>query len=416
MSVSRQTGFKIAVISDLHVGDARAKDLYPGNLEGARQAARDVVVDQNYVDTFIAFLASNDLRADYLLVPGDVSHGGKPAQIAHAARVIRRCADALAIPADRVLFVPGNHDVNWDVLQLELDDGSGVLGRLRYCGFVEDEPVFRVIGTGVFEEPFFALWADEALYVVAYNTAWRDGPDVTAPHHGYVEPAHLDEIRRKMDAQPPNESQVRLFLLHHHPDSYFEPDGHPDFSELQHSSELKRLLFERGFHLVVHGHKHIPKVRPLWHGVGDMLALLCAGSFSARMYPAWHHKVANQFHIIELAPGVQVPVAGIVRSWSYITAHGWIPSRRDWTGIGHVEPFGSYPDSTSLAADLRGLIVEGFRQGTHISCAEWSQVDRRLQYVNQDQLRHALNSLAAELEFDIMESKDDSLVLVKGRR
>ena len=68
---------KLAVISDLHVGlAARAKDLCP---EPPAVPRKDFLTynsktDNDYRSRFVRFVQDQHLTADYLILPGDITH------------------------------------------------------------------------------------------------------------------------------------------------------------------------------------------------------------------------------------------------------------------------------------------------------------------------------------------------------
>jgi 3',5'-cyclic AMP phosphodiesterase CpdA len=134
----------IAVISDLHIGDARGADLYPDTAAYVDRRKAPVVTDEQYVEKFAAFVTRNGIEADYLVVPGDVSNGAEAAQVLLGAQVLQRCASALHVPEERILFVPGNHDVNWEMLRE--DDTTGLYWGLRFAAFTSPSSWFRQLG------------------------------------------------------------------------------------------------------------------------------------------------------------------------------------------------------------------------------------------------------------------------------
>jgi 3',5'-cyclic AMP phosphodiesterase CpdA len=196
-----------AHLSDLHVGAGRAA------LDAARRLCSALV----------------SVRIDRVLITGDVTHGGRRAELDAF-----RAAFAPLIAQGRLIVVPGNHD------RLR-DDVSGAL------------------------MPGARVQAEQhgGLFVVRF--------DSSGPHnrrlfdsHGQMDRSDMDAICGAFDRAPAG--CLRLLLLHHHllelPDDHlFETMitrlGFPNAAELEHGEELVARLQGR-CDLVLHGHRHQP--------------------------------------------------------------------------------------------------------------------------------------------------------------
>jgi len=121
--------WRVAHLSDIHVvGDAHGF-----RLESGREGPRG----NGHLDRALALLAEADARAplDWLLVTGDVTDAGRNAEFIALEESLAR-QPALR---DRVVIVPGNHDVNIvdraNPSRLELPGApGGALRRLRFLG------------------------------------------------------------------------------------------------------------------------------------------------------------------------------------------------------------------------------------------------------------------------------------------
>ena len=117
---------KLAVISDIHAGEgARARDLCPTSVK-----TRTSILDDDYQDKFFKFVSDNHLAADYLVLPGDVTHKAHPEEVQLASEFVVAAAKALSIKETNIIFVPGNHDVDWSVMSLP--DATGLRRKQRY--------------------------------------------------------------------------------------------------------------------------------------------------------------------------------------------------------------------------------------------------------------------------------------------
>jgi Icc-related predicted phosphoesterase len=392
----------------LHVGtSARAKDLcpHPTGHKG---------IDDQYVHKFLGFLKREKLTAHYLILPGDVTETANPREVALASQVICDVAKALKVPKARIVFVPGNHDVDWSVLA---DKGNPVRWSQRYAPITYKDYVFRSImrrGRGtLIDEPYITCWEFEDLVVVGYNSSWHDNRDELI-HHGRMDHGHLSALRRVLERIDRGKDRLNLFLLHHHPVAYDAPDGTADFSQLVNAEQLWNLLRDFGFDMIIHGHTHQPRFHTVLRDAGHPIGVLAAGSFSLQLPPQWHGKVGNQFHVISVddrvTPGV---VRGRIRSWTYYYTHGWIPSIYDRDGIAHLEPFGAYPDPAQLSQAIQAVLLAMLHNRAWIKWTDLVHADPALAYVRPIAVLGALRDLASRFGFIVHRETLEDMIILK---
>lgn len=398
------------MVSDLHVGvGARSKDLCPPHVN--TKAA-----ETGYKDRFLKFLRKTSLRADYLVIPGDVSHMADPSEFQLASQIVSDIARVLAVQQKRVIFVPGNHDVDWTVLRS--DDPTGFRRTQRYAPLRHRNWVFgKIMGRGrpdVLEPPHFCTWNFDNVLAVGYNSSWHDDP-TKAVHNGIIGDDHLPKLEEhlaKLDLSP---SRLRLFLVHHHPVQYSDPvNDPPDFSVMTNAGNLLALLQKYHFDLLIHGHKHKPNFETHIINSSFPLAILCAGSFSVELDTRWSGHVNNQFHVVRVEgrDSDAKNIFGRVESWTYLCGKGWLPSKLH-NGIRHIEPFGTYLQPEALKKRLGPLLQEKLQQHNHL---EWSEVLSELhdlKYLPPDLAMQVLDALGSELHFRRHGEPPEEVILVK---
>ena len=397
---------QIAIVSDLHVGKhARASDLAPVGTDG-------LFNEKNYLDRFVKYFTMQRVRADYLLVPGDVTDSCQLAEVEIAAKCVARIAKTLHVPKKNVIFVPGNHDVDWDVLSLGT---TPVRAAQRYDNLKFREHLFCKLLSAckgnILKTPFLNFRQYDNLVVVGFNSSWHDRQDELM-HYGRIEDEHLvalESLLRSIDLGP---HRLRLFILHHHPIAYSNPaPGEADFSMLVNSEALLKLLAKYQFDLIIHGHTHQPRFSTHEVDVGPALGILSAGTFSMALPSTWNGKVTNQFHVITVDsrdPATKA-IRGNVTSWCFYHGTDWIPSNMPHAGIPHVEPFGGYTQTPGLVAGIRPILITLFNARTWV---DWKMIvgaDGSLAYARPMRILEALDILAAELNFRIHERAQNDL-------
>jgi len=402
---------KIAVISDLHIGrKARAKDFCPYDEKEAR--------DTDYKGKFLRFIDAHSIRADYLVIPGDISDRGQPDEFKLASALIKEIARGLHVGPKRIVFVPGNHDVDWE--ESSIPDSSGFRHRMRYAPLRDPGLIFeRLVGSKrphFYEPPHFRIWEFEHLMAVGYNSAWSDDRSVSV-HHGLMSNDHVRKLDERLAGLDLSPNRLRLFIVHHHPIQYSDPIAdEPDFSAMTNSENLLAVLGKHNFDLLIHGHKHSPRFKTVSFGSGFPLAILCAGSFSARLDTRWSGLVNNQFHLVTVEgrdPSSHC-VFGLVESWTYLCGSDWVPSEL-YNGIRHKELFGTYVQPHMVKETLRPVIEQRLREKGY---AEWPKLISGtpglgyLRYLPPNLVMDVLDSLSGELDFLSHGKPPDDLILI----
>jgi len=373
-------------------------------------------VEDGYKRKFLEFLHREGLKADYLVVPGDISDTAHPAEFVLASQLIRDIAKSLEVPLKRVLAVPGNHDVDWGVLGKP--DPSGFRLTQRYAPLQNVACIFKRImnfkGRSLLESPHFCLWEFDSLLAVGYNSSWHDEPEAVM-HHGLVKDDHLDELDRFLSKVELSLSRPRLFIVHHHPIQYSDPiPDEPDFSCMTNAERLMTLLRRYSFDVLIHGHKHHPHFRIDAVDSGFPLVVLGAGSFSVLLDTRWGGTVTNQFHMVKLE-GRDVGnehVQGMVESWSYTCGGGWSPSDPH-RGIAHQQPFGTYVYGGELSQRVRPVLEGKLKAATYVEWSDLASDLTELRYLPSNLVDALLQSLSKEIGFRSVTYNNGEIIILK---
>lgn len=411
----------LAVMSDLHIGlAARAKDLCPEPAVDHEDYKKyNTKIENDYKQKFIEFVHREGVTADYLVLPGDITHRADPREVSLASEFILQAADALRVPHDKIIFTPGNHDVDWKIY--DPDDTTGVRWGQRYDPLNHHSFYFNSIinqGEGsLLVFPHFTAWSFDGLFAVGYNSASHDSPaPKNAAHHGLCDPEHLTELCRYLNGVDLSDARIRLFLVHHHVFNFDDPiPGTPDFSLMTNAENLMSLLYEKGFDLLVHGHVHHPRFEAHSNQTYPHLPILCSGSFSSQISTEWAGTIDNQFHLVTISgrAGSENRITGKITSWNNNHSRGWTPSEEPTGGIHHIVPFGSYVMPNELDARLEPFISEWITTRDHITWKNITQEFPDLEHLPIKSAIAAFKRMEERLNLESMYETSKDLMLYR---
>lgn len=400
---------KLAIISDLHIGNARANDLNPDNSGN--------YADDHFLKTFVEFVQEENLTADYLFIPGDMSNKGNPKELKLASNVIEQCAEALSVTFENIFFVPGNHDVDWSISKLDAD-ANDAYHELRYEHLKNEKLLFHKLlqncQSEFYNSPYFTYKQTDEIFVLAYNSTWNDGPR-KQPHFGIISKDHIKEISTLLTGLDIPEETIKLFMVHHHPINYSSPNDHVDFSAMQNAEALLDLLHRHNFDVMLHGHKHYPRLKPTnLGGYKKPILILGSGSFCAKLFEGWNGFINNQFHILDIeGRNHNSSIIGRVKSWTYLSRE-WRKSKKAHHGIEHLKPFGGVNDDAELEEQLVKIISKSFKENGFL---KWSSLKDRgaeaFQYITTERRNQLLETVRKTVEFERHNYDGDEIILLK---
>jgi hypothetical protein len=131
---------------------------------------------------------------------------------------------------------------------------------------------------------------------------------------------------------------LRIAVLHHHPILHSCPGFTPS-DVLPNGDRLMDLLSEHRFNLLIHGHRHQPRLKR-YQSHGNNMIVFASGSFSAMLKEDLSTVTRNLFHWITLSKESEiVDIVGEIASWEFNRVTGWIQSGIKSAGIPHKVRF-----------------------------------------------------------------------------
>jgi len=153
---------------------------------------------------------------------------------------------------ENIFLIPGNHDVSFDkpTLGQRWKQYSNFVSRLRKKWVDQDKPHDLVE---------LALRPDLGAAILCLNSEIYVRQDKDNQYRGEVDEQQIGLVDAMVATIP--DDYIKVALIHHHP--ILIPDlAEPrrNYDAVENVGRLLRILREKGFHAILHGHKHNPFV------------------------------------------------------------------------------------------------------------------------------------------------------------
>jgi hypothetical protein len=353
---------RLAVVTDLHAF-------------GTREKAKDSLLDftsltpgsRNPLVELIDEVARRSVSANALICAGDICNMADYSGLTAAWQHLHRLGGALG--GAELIATCGNHDLDSRYLSSDPDPDpkGGLLSLSPSFPFNDPDQTNKF-----WARNYAIVQMRSGLIVVALNTRAYHGGKQDEINNGRVSSRTIRFLSDELNLT--REAPAHVLVCHHHPMPLTGwSAGAPDSEYIKNGQELlDALVASTGKSwLVIHGHRHVPR---LIHGASSSLALpfvLGAGSLGARM-PG----VTNQFHLINLyaSPSPEhASLVGTVETWSWTDSSGWDVTAQG-SGLPPFCGFGYRGQLSHLADAICAHVGSAF--------ASWSSVSAAIPSVN----------------------------------
>jgi len=303
--------FSFFVLSDIHcVGDdgaAHADDSLI-RLPAVSGSARSPF------NALLTMIERDGITADYLVCAGDLTNRAGIDGFRLGWERLEAVADALG--ASSLIFTPGNHDL--DVHNLH---GTG---DIRIClDAAARRPALRpvTVTPHSLELDRFEIYERPDVRIINLDSNGRE-PTATMGRNGKVDIDTIDSLEavlRDLSSVP-----FVVVFCHHHPYRHGDIDI-ADYSAMDGAPELFTMIerLPEANWLIVHGHKHYPRVAT----VSSRLTIFAAGSMAGSLRGPLQSAARNQCYCIKIVRdhnlGVAYPPVGEFQAWDW-AAIRWI--------------------------------------------------------------------------------------------
>lgn len=341
--MSTDTLLRLAIASDLHAHSNHAQS--PSHLNAS---APENFATQHPIVGLLELIERDSLSATALLCPGDLGHQADPNGIRYAWSALDRVASALG--ADFFTATAGNHDID-SRYQGDDHDPEHILKSLTPTFPFNDEPM-----DDRYWARAYAVKDHAQFRLVVLNSSAYHGNTPTEKNHGRIDKRTIECLRQ--DLVKRGRQDLNVLLCHHHPHQQSELGLGED--DVMKQGQLLLDMLGSGAHgrwLVIHGHKHHPKISYAAGGGGSAV-VFSAGSLCSTLYPGLQTVARNQFYLIEVDPEKckERGLVGKVRAWDWALGSGWIEGR-EGSGLPSEFGFGTRTDPELLAKRIAAAIT-----------------------------------------------------------
>lgn len=334
---------RIAVASDLHAHPGANPS--PSHLDTTQPEA---ITNQHPIAALLDLIQKNSLTANVLLSPGDLGDKANPLGTSYAWSALARIAKTLN--CDTYIATAGNHDLDSRFNDTDFDPAH-ILRGLSPEFPLQDEQL-----NDIYWSRDYSIKDLPSLRIVVLNSSAYHGYTGIEMNHGRISERALKQLESDLCKRGPK--PVNILLCHHHPHQHSELElGEGDVMK---KGQLLLDLLGSGRHgrwLVIHGHKHHPKIS---YAAGGNLSpvVFAAGSFSAILKGPLQTVARNQFYLIEFDVNKcnKRALVGTVKAWDWSAGIGWIEAASMNSGLPARFGFGVRTDPSAIAKRVSDAI------------------------------------------------------------
>ncbi len=201
-------------------------------------------------------------RIDALVVSGDFAENGKDPEFRTARIILEDLLKKLELPLDRLLILPGNHDVDWgDPPQSQDLVWNGPGSRIPFDDFAEHFQ--HAFGGGAVLRLIPSRSNRRRLCIVALDSNKVEGKKASGI--GYVSHEALDLATKLLgSAQEENVEDLIWVSVHHHifpaTSIRLEEAQRAKVTVMANAAEILAHATSWGAEVILHGHEHQPSV------------------------------------------------------------------------------------------------------------------------------------------------------------
>lgn len=314
---------KIVIISDLHCSNEERAS----NETRLYDKAPTKPINRHPVKSIQERIKKDSINANYLICLGDITNKANEYGLNQGINYLKDIQTELN--AEELFLVTGNHDVD----TLNETDPFNQLKKYDFP-LPDDE-----IKSSYWDDNYCVIEREKIILFIintSYHVYSKDDLKTPPPFNS---DALLEDINTRLSRYKTT-NKLKLFLCHHHPIQQSDYDDTYTANDLiDGADKLLKVLKANGFHLVLHGHKHMIRIQ-----YNDDLPVFASGSFSS-LQNTREFDGKNTFHLIDLKIENH-QCKGKITTWFYNFNSGWAKSK---------DPESIFPTYTGFGCNFRNI-------------------------------------------------------------
>lgn len=380
---------RIAIFSDIHCGYFSRTETFsvPGQ---TRQ--EESISGSSWESGLIELL--KEKQPSYIFVAGDLTSVGSPQEFFHCEKEIIKIANDIGLSPDKIVCCTGNHDIDYGIVNLwkqeeTLTPETESFRKERYQLIASSISKYCLDTISEVEEknrgpaPFSGIYESDEFVVFVLNTGWYCGPNQEYAH-GMLSCEQLEWFEQTVTRYS-TDIRKKVVLMHHHPFKYSFPVVGEDTTNIAEGSEFVDIAVKHGIDLVIHGHRHHPKVETEIINVGNNpITFLCAGSLAVNAKHRANGEIPNTVHFIDIDKNLDYFV---LHNYSYTDSKKWhIMTDDPATPMDGVMKIGKVFDKGECIKK-----IEEYEDKDSVEL-EWSELAECLQFMKYNEVKELLKT------------------------
>ena len=203
-----------------------------------------------------------------------------------------------------------------------------------------------------------------------------------------------------------DDDRKKIVLMHHHPFNYPYPNIGEEISQIKEGPEFREIAEQNGIDLVIHGHRHHPKVTTELREGCSPVTYFCAGSLSVNAEHRSNGDIPNTIHFIDVD---KTKDYFVLYNFSYTGAEGWQRTTfKPATPLDDVMRVGKVYSKEECKSIVRQIA----NSEEHLIPIEWDTIGEAIRFQTYNV---AMEIIRDELgvKYDIFGSFPDKVMLLR---
>lgn len=256
---------------------------------------------------------SNEYKVDpsLVIITGDLAEKSDPTEYSKVREFLDGLLEKFSLDASKVVIVPGNHDVNWDMYR-----SSELYHKAHRKPFnppyFEKFRIFKEFcddfyeGSYTFSEKLYNIfpYPELDLIIAGLNSCVKETPD---KHYGWIGLEQVHSAGREIDEIDPKKKYLRIAAFHHN----FLRRSQFDKENLRDADQIRIALGRYKFSILMHGHRHVATIQQTF--IPDSIPQIFISTGSAGLHHSVLPEHPNQYQILRIS---SKSIASLMRQYS----------------------------------------------------------------------------------------------------